>query len=415
MPTVDASIVSSESMSDASSHGATGTSLLGRHPKESRNRSLSLSLSWRRPKPSLLAPQAEFPQIPHQASDLAVDDDSSDAPLQQSHRFRRSSHGHSPSHSGSIKGIFRRASMSLKGMVNRRPSIATDDAIYEEMVEPQRPTTGYPSSWNRPQTEHTVRQSRSFYGLEFTHEPLAIRTRERPTHTSYHAKPGMAGEPPVIPYNTGASAKAAAAMQNELFGRQPMQSRWLHAGAFDEHNDGESGIGITVTAPDQEEEDSISKVDFIRVLPAELAINILARLDAAALSHASLVSRTWRNVVSNRHVWRESCLRETSATYATSGPIQPNTGLGLPKVTPANDWKKIYKVKKELDERWKMGQACPVYLNGHTDSIYCLQFDEYVLYPLITRRFPNTNRLLQAQNHHRLSRQDYSYLGHAYL
>jgi hypothetical protein len=30
-----------------------------------------------------------------------------------------------------------------------------------------------------------------------------------------------------------------------------------------------------------------------------------------------------------------------------------------------------------LNDRWKTGKARAVYLNGHTDSIYCLQFDEY--------------------------------------
>ncbi|KMQ81670.1 f-box and wd40 domain [Lasius niger] len=64
-------------------------------------------------------------------------------------------------------------------------------------------------------------------------------------------------------------------------------------------------------------------------------------------------------------------------TYATGRSVQPGSGLGIPPVTPRNDWRKIYQAKLELSQRWKGGKARPVYLNGHLDSIYCLQFDEY--------------------------------------
>lgn len=108
----------------------------------------------------------------------------------------------------------------------------------------------------------------------------------------------------------------------------------------------------------------------------ELAIQVLAHLDATALNTASRVSRYWQGMVQNQHVWRESFLREKTGTYATSLPVQPGTGQGVPAITPGVDWKQIYKSKEELDLRWKEGKARPVYLNGHLDSIYCLQFDE---------------------------------------
>jgi F-box and WD-40 domain protein 1/11 len=203
------------------------------------------------------------------------------------------------------------------------------------------------------------------------------------------ALPGVGDEPPIIPHHTGAAAKASVAMQNEYFARQ----RWLITPSSDDGNDGESGIGIAVTRPsvdfdsaDEEaalEQDSrISRIDFVSELPSELAIHILACLDAPALAKASAVSHRWHSIIYNQHIWRESCLRETTGTYATSQPVQPGTGLGVPKVDPAIDWKQIYKAKMELGQRWKEGKARPVYLNGHTDSIYCLQFDEYVSWSL---------------------------------
>lgn len=282
--------------------------------------------------------------------------------------------------SRNFKGIFRRASVSLKGMVHRRPSMA-ESPMYEQRNTTSRPTTAH-STWSRLRQATSFRHSRSFYGLDLTQEPMVIPSQENESQAPI---PGIGDEPPIIPRNTGAAAKASAAMQNEFFARQSLHNRWLNATYSEDGNDRESGIGISVTIPDtgadpaDEEaprDAEISKIDFIMELPSELAIHILSYLDAAALGKAAGVCRSWEKIISNQHIWRESCLRETGATYATSGPVKPNTGLGIPKVLPSNDWKQIYRVKQDLNQRWRAGKARPVFLNGHADSIYCLQFDE---------------------------------------
>ncbi|EFX00316.1 f-box and wd domain containing protein [Grosmannia clavigera kw1407] len=228
--------------------------------------------------------------------------------------------------------------------------------------------------------------------------------------------------PPVIPLNTGGAARAAAAAafqsdmlqmqqqqgqdeQQEHQQHQHQQQQWPHHP--DEYgNDRESGIGIAVTATDPDVIDGakssadgstlyllnasmdsgmllddggqapISKVDFIVQLPVELSIMVLSHLDAAGLAAASRVSRQWHRVLQNQHIWRESFLHEKTTTYATSAPVRPGVGQGIPAVQPSCDWRQIYRVKQELDRRWKQGKTRPVYLNGHSDSIYCLQFDE---------------------------------------
>ena len=196
---------------------------------------------------------------------------------------------------------------------------------------------------------------------------------------------------PVIPLNTGGAARAAAAaaFQHEIL--QTMQPKWLQE---DTGNDRESGIGITITSESDSADEAtaqtavgdncegdfaelaITKVDFVANLPTELAILILSELDATGLQAASRVSRAWSLVAKNQHIWRESFLREKTGTYATSGPVQPGVGLGVPPARPSSDWRQIYRVKHELDRRWQEGKTRPVYLNGHSDSIYCLQFDE---------------------------------------
>lgn len=340
-----------------------------------RMRSLSLSLPWRRPKPSTLGhDQDQFRNLPQQVNDLAVEDEAAD--VHERPRPRGHSHGHGHGHhSSSFKGIFRRASTSLRGMVHRRPSVATEEAIWEDQTQDygyNRPTTSHLGG-NRARQPQPIRHYGSFHGLNLTAEPLSLN--QRPTHTSYHTRPGLGTEPPFIPHNTGGAAKAAAAMQNELFARSGLPNGWLYPTITDDNNDDESGVGIAVTVSEAKEA-PISRVDFVAMLPTELAIHVLTYLDAAALGKASRVCQQWKKIVSNQHVWRESCLRETTRTFAMSGPIQANTGLGVPRSLPTNDWRQIYKAKNELKNRWLEGKARAVYLNGHTDSIYCLQFDE---------------------------------------
>lgn len=61
------------------------------------------------------------------------------------------------------------------------------------------------------------------------------------------------------------------------------------------------------------------------------------------------------------------------------------------KTKPGNNWKRMYQVRMDLDNRWKNGIATAKYLRGHSDSVYCVQFDEYV--PQKVHRIP-INRML---------------------
>ncbi|KAK3190945.1 hypothetical protein K4F52_002893 [Lecanicillium sp. MT-2017a] len=331
-------------------------------PHDQRTRSLSLSLPWHRPRSSIFS---------HDGLAMAHEAVVDDAP--DSHHGPERRHGAA----GSIKGIFRRASHSIRGAVRRRPSIFNEDTIHEQNMADSRPSTAH-SAWNKLVHATGFRHSKSFY-----HANHADGSRRRASHANVPI-PALGDEPPFIPEHTGAAAKASAAMQNEYMARQGLQNRWLHK-TTSEDNDRESGIGIVLTGASADfdidsaiaaKEADISKIDFITQLPTELAIHILAKLDAAALAKISTVSKSWAKVIRNQHVWRESYLREMSHTYATSHPVKPDTGLGMPSMVPNNDWKRVYQIKRELNKRWKEGKARPVYLSGHKDSVYCLQFDE---------------------------------------
>ncbi len=337
----------------------------------SRNRSLSTSLPWRRrPKSLVLADAltpAEGDNSHHELGESALDE---------------SSHHHSPSDSNnkqnhSLKGKIRRASLVFMKGIGRRDRRCSEPVTDIYVARPATSQATSHSAWNRLRHATTLRSSRrgSRGGLETIYSPTASNFPEVPV-------PGNRFEPPIIPYHTGAAAKAAAAMQNEYLAFARQQHHWLSPDG--PHNDCESGIGITLTISESDSElicdqdSSVVRIDFISQLPVELAIQVFAHLDATQLATASRVSRLWCDVIRDQHVWRQSFLREKTATYATTLPVQPGTGFGVPNIRSGNDWKKIYRARQELDQRWKIGRrARAVYLNGHLDSIYCLQFDEY--------------------------------------
>ncbi|EFQ97966.1 beta-TrCP [Nannizzia gypsea CBS 118893] len=141
--------------------------------------------------------------------------------------------------------------------------------------------------------------------------------------------------------------------------------------------DSESGISINI----QDTDDNAKKLDCVRKdpvsLPAELMAHILSFLDADSLKNAELVSSSWNVHASSSNVWREVFYREyRDSRNVANTPGIPKRAMGLGKKKPAQDWKKVYKVRHTLENRWKSGKAAAIYLHGHQDSVYCVQFDE---------------------------------------
>lgn len=214
-----------------------------------------------------------------------------------------------------------------------------------------------------------------------------------------HSKPrpeGLASESPVTPHNTSARARAAiAAWQHDMFPEtfdcargsavitQNLKSREIESHtalaqaqyqallpSSDSVTEGLDNMVTVGTGP--------IKIDFVNRLPVEMSMQVLANLDAAGLAAASRVSKVWYEVSSMQYIWRESYLREKTDTYATGDLIKPGTGLGVPSIQPGLRWKTAYAATQKLAERWKYGKNRAVWMSGHSDSIYCLQFDEYV-------------------------------------
>jgi F-box and WD-40 domain protein 1/11 len=164
--------------------------------------------------------------------------------------------------------------------------------------------------------------------------------------------------------------------------------------------DSESGVGMTCSSPitrtDSVQEKKLGmtarclhrktpanlSIDPVQILPAEIATIVFSNLDAASLICAETVSKLWHEAASSPHVWRVAFLRKFEPeVHVSPTPIMMG-GAGIGKFTekgkpaPGQDWKTMYKVRMTINRRWRGCRPAAVYLNGHTDSVYCCQFDE---------------------------------------
>lgn len=118
-------------------------------------------------------------------------------------------------------------------------------------------------------------------------------------------------------------------------------------------------------------------VDPVLCLPSELVAMVFAHLDASSLVRAERVNKSWHSLASSSPVWKEVFNTKYGVRQHTTPPPIQMGGLGVgSKVVPSNGWKKMYKARMTIDLRWKAGNASAIYFNGHTDSVYCCQFDE---------------------------------------
>ena len=120
--------------------------------------------------------------------------------------------------------------------------------------------------------------------------------------------------------------------------------------------------------------------DPLKLLPSEVCLQIFECLQAADLVNVELVCKGWRHMALKKSVWRTAFLRKYQRPiYTNPAPIQVGgAGCGRPN-RPNQEWKTMYQARKAVEANWRkgaMGAGKAIYLSGHTDSVYCLQFDE---------------------------------------
>ncbi|XP_046574682.1 LOW QUALITY PROTEIN: F-box/WD repeat-containing protein 7-like [Haliotis rubra] len=100
--------------------------------------------------------------------------------------------------------------------------------------------------------------------------------------------------------------------------------------------------------------------DFLALLPEHLALKILSYLSPAELLQASRVNKTWHCLANNNELWRSKCNEVKMEVRVNSAPI----------------WKKLFRDNMYLRLNWNNGVCRKVDLQGHTESVLSVTFDE---------------------------------------
>ena len=214
--------------------------------------------------------------------------------------------------------------------------------------------------------------------------------------TSSSAKfPASPASPIYVPQG-GESARAAAAAASQFdtafeatFSQQLARhdTKSSHSLPSAIPKDDESGVCVDMDSDDGVLKDTrtdntetlstVPRKDFVKELPPELAENVLSCLDAHSITNIERVNKFWQETARSRHIWRNLFLSEYGYNpHPVHEPLLPVGAAGIGRREPQKDWRLMYKARKEIERNWRTGNGSAIYLSGHTDSVYCVQFDD---------------------------------------
>ena len=115
----------------------------------------------------------------------------------------------------------------------------------------------------------------------------------------------------------------------------------------------------------------------LEVLPAEISAQIFSHLDANSLAQVAQVAPAWYELTMDSHVWKQVFLKTWQAAERSNPLPLMVGGKGIGNNQGFDQsWAAMYRARKQINTNWSKGDAMAIYLNGHTDSVYCVQFDE---------------------------------------
>lgn len=269
-----------------------------------------------------------------------------------------------------------------KGGADERPEVEKPAFLLPPENDPGFDRASFTTSPSKPRNNIFSLRSRRRPSMPILNFTPSLSNESRDTcRPSYH-RAATVTQRPQYP-SGGAGARASAAAQNEAL-------HWARATPLppyrprsddsleDYIRDSESGIGIDVEGLERSQTRTphVLRIDPADMLAPELLEHMLTFLDAETLFKLELVSSRWRELCQSKSVWRQVFYREYAPSRSRRVMGAPRiAGLGKNNV-PGQDFRKLYSVRKQIDQRWANAQAAAIYLNGHKDSVYCVQFDE---------------------------------------
>ncbi|KAF9429124.1 hypothetical protein BGZ76_001786 [Entomortierella beljakovae] len=208
------------------------------------------------------------------------------------------------------------------------------------------------------------------------------------------------------------SAHSITPTLNTLFDNAPTES--FHSNSFNSHKPLYLSSDEKRILIDQQYDVMFNgpHIDFLSKLPYEIATYILHFVDMHNLTKVALISRTWNQFTNDNEVWKGVYLYQKRWVVKLPQPItrmplaiqdisdkstpqnlnnnnnninnvntnnvivsqQQQQQLQLQLQKPLN-WKKLCYDHKRLEARWTSPPQEKIKLLGHSDSVYCVQFD----------------------------------------
>ncbi|CDH53445.1 wd40 repeat-like protein [Lichtheimia corymbifera JMRC:FSU:9682] len=137
------------------------------------------------------------------------------------------------------------------------------------------------------------------------------------------------------------------------------------------HQSQQKLFSSTVSQEEEEKSGDAYKYDILDRLPVELSQCILRHCDFETILVLSLVSRRWHFLCLDRILWRNLYIhhpRWPSAQKYRRKREQHEDDTTI-------DYRQLYRERFLLDRRWSSGDKRMSVIEGHADSIYCVQFD----------------------------------------
>ena len=124
-------------------------------------------------------------------------------------------------------------------------------------------------------------------------------------------------------------------------------------------------------------------------------LDVLANLDAHSLMSAERVSKQWLRLAKGHRVWKQIFYAEFKDTFDDNFRSYSVKSISA-NYAKSRDWKALWQTRSKINRRWELGRAGAIYLEGHNDSVYCVQFDREII---VTGSRDRTIRIWATQSH----------------
>lgn len=108
-------------------------------------------------------------------------------------------------------------------------------------------------------------------------------------------------------------------------------------------------------------------MDPLHHLPSEILLEIFSYIFHSDVISCMQVCKSWSAFASSNRVWKNQYYKDKIWSTVADLPSDLN-------------WIALYQTRYQLDRRWEKAQVTAQALPGHSDSVYCVEFDQkYIL------------------------------------